>query len=299
MMDRLEYIGSSEIAALFEVHPWLTPWELWHIKRGDIEPRDLSDSEKVQMGIALEASIAEEAARKWNWKLRKGTFVPHPTIPKMGATPDYFIEAVEGDMVLEIKNVSSDQAVKWKDEPPLHYLLQLQHQLACTRCGRGVIVAMIGGWQLRKWEYGFHVKTVAAIEREVKAFWESIEEGREPPFEGTESEIKALNRMYEKMHTGKVVDLSSSNAFVAACSDYLRLKEEIDKLERELNVAKATILACMKEATQAHGSGFVAKISITPARPPRAAEPGEIIPGRAEVRRLSVKFNAANKEKVS
>lgn len=289
-MDRSQYVGSSEVAALFGLSPWLSEWELWMIKAGRIPARDLSGEERVQAGLALEASIADWAAQKFGWVTEAGRFCASDDTPGMGATPDYIIvqgEEEELPLILEVKNIGLDTWARWKGEVPFHYILQVQHQMACAKMAGAYIVALVGGNELHPFRIKRSEKIIQEIKKRVSEFWDSIREGREPPFTGYENEIRILHSLNDM--ASESLDLSTNNAFIDACHTYLRTKAKIDELEKELNKAKATILHEMMGAKRAQGGGFEVSISITPERPPRPPKPGEMIPGRAESRRLIVK----------
>ena len=151
--DRSQFIGSSEIAALFDVHPFMSRWELWQVKAGHLQATDLSDVERVQWGTRLEDAIAAGLAEQYKWTVeRHGVSMAHPTVPGMQAKPDYQITGPDarGNGILEIKNVDYLQWRKWEnEEPPLAYILQLQHQLACTGLKWGRIGYLIGGQHSR------------------------------------------------------------------------------------------------------------------------------------------------------
>ena len=56
----------------------------------------------------------------------------------LGATPD----ATDGTMLLECKSTKPDTYLKYKAEPPLQYLVQLQVQLYCTDIKEGYLAIL-------------------------------------------------------------------------------------------------------------------------------------------------------------
>lgn len=270
LSERAKWVGASESAALLGVSPFLTRFELWHFKSGTIPPHDLDENERVQAGQHLEAAIAAWASARWNWPVRKvRDYLVHPHVARMGASLDF--ETLDGQPV-EIKNV--DYLVfrdgEWAAEgdvltdAPAHYLIQVQHQLAC-RPGieRGWLVVCVGGNRLYRMEVPRHEKLIARIEREVAAFWRSVEEGHEPrpDFEADASTIGLLYAGQE----GEVIDLRQHNRFPDLCAEYLAAHE----IEKEARARKAAALAEIKtimgSATTAIGpDGFKVKASHVP-----------------------------------
>lgn len=127
---RKENVGASDVAALFPCGSFKTHFELWAEKSGKVEPEQL-DCERVDLGNAFEWPVIEVAAKRNNWAARKPEgYYTHDTIKGMGCTPDAILIDEDGaEFLAEIKFV--DYGIfkeQWvDDEPPLKYLLQLQH----------------------------------------------------------------------------------------------------------------------------------------------------------------------------
>ncbi|MEQ9242063.1 YqaJ viral recombinase family protein [Roseovarius indicus] len=60
---RRRNINSSEVAALFGYSPYLTLYELWNVKAGELE-NSFTSNDRVEAGQFLEPSIAAWAAHK-------------------------------------------------------------------------------------------------------------------------------------------------------------------------------------------------------------------------------------------
>ena len=54
LAGRKNSIGASEVAAAIGISPFMTPNELWEIKTGRREPKDLSTSSRVVFGQQAE-----------------------------------------------------------------------------------------------------------------------------------------------------------------------------------------------------------------------------------------------------
>jgi len=256
---RPKYIGASEVAALFGHSPYLTKFELWHQKRGNIED-SFQENERVFWGSVLEPAIARGAAETHGWKLDKpaGYYV-HDSVEGMGATPDYIITDKEkGEGLLEIKSI--DWIVfkdSWDEgEPPIHYLLQLQHQLACTGHKWGAIAALVGGNQLEIFTYDRHEATISKIEQAVKEFWGSVREGQEPP--AVAEDYSLLQEMFTHA-SHKQEDLTADNELPGLCAQYKEAGQRRKEAEKEEKGAKSRIMQKLRDADSAICVGFFIK----------------------------------------
>lgn len=208
---RRKHVGSSEVAALFHSAPEDEPkyiqshFALWQVKAGRI-PAPGVDNKRTRWGLRQEAVIAEAAAEEYGWTIEPGVYVSHELVRGLGASLDRIISAgpeVEkfgGPGVLECKNVDWLQHRRnWTDnEPPMHILLQHQHQLAATGFKWGAVVCLVGGNDLKRYDYERHDKTIKSIEKRISDFWTSIDNDEEPPVDNRPSTAAALQALYGK-----------------------------------------------------------------------------------------------------
>lgn len=288
---RARVVGASEVAALFGVSPYLSHWALWQIKAGRAPAPDLAGDVRVTWGLRLENAIADAVAEERGWTLLPGGHRVHPRVPGMGCTLDREV-GDRGGGVLELKAV--DWLVRkrqWGDEPPAHILLQLQHQLSVTGHAWGAVAALVGGNELRIWEYEARPKIIAEIERRVRAFWQSVRENKPPPVDGSASTSETLAALYPEART-EMLDLRGDNLLPEACAGWLREDEN----EKAAARAKAHFAAIIKEkagdAETVMANGFTVRLPAIAAIPDKTITPemvGQTIKGRAGYRRLSVK----------
>lgn len=291
---RAANVGGSEVSALFDCQPAyaLSRYALWHVKAG-LSGHPPVDNPRVAWGLRLEAAIAHAAAEKEGWAIRPGGYATDDTTPGLGASLDFVIEG-DDPGVLEIKNV--DWLVhrrSWTDaEPPLHILLQLQHQLAATGFTWGAVAALVGGNDLVVYRYTARPGVIANIRERVAAFWQSVREERPPPPDGSEGARHVLREMYPDLHD-EIADLTEDNELPELCADLVRWTADRRAAQEAENELKARIMAKLTDHKKARAQGFFISVAVTPANDGRPAEPGEIIGKRAESRRLIVKEQAA------
>ena len=290
LAHRAGRIGASEVGALFGVGH--TPlYTLWHVKAGNVPPPSLDDDERVFWGQVLEPAIAAGLATLNGWRLRPALYAEHPTVPGMGASPDFDILGDDGQpaALLEVKNVAFDvHRAAWGDEPPLHILLQAQAQMACTGLSLCHVGALVAGNTPRTYAVPRRPAVIAEIERRVTAFWRSIAEGRAPEPTGHDRDAETVRALHPDLDDAEA-DLSDDNEAPILCAEMLRqgaIRREAAEAEAE---ARARLLVRLADHGRAIVPGFRVSVSVTPAKPERVALAGEKIPGRAEARRLNVK----------
>ncbi len=259
--DRIKYVGASEVADLFGVG-FKSRWQLWLEKAGRLEPEDLSANEHIRRGNFLEPAIAEWAADKWGMKIRKvKRYKQHPDVPRLGASLDY--ESQEGKLIpVEIK--SSEARQLWEVDgdtildAPLKYLLQVQTQLACAGAEYAWLIVMLAG-KLYRMKVHRHDDTIQKILAEVKDFWATVDEKKEPkPDFAADSALIASLMQVDKE---KVVDLTGNNHLPVLCAEYLESGETEKKAKEKREAAMAEIRGIIGDAGKAMAKGF--KITTT------------------------------------
>lgn len=132
-------IGASEAAAVVGVSPWMTPMELWRLKVGAAQAKDLSGSPAVSRGVRMEPVLRDLYA----------AMHPHYTVdyhaydilyqedrPWLFATLDGEVTDDTGRRgILEIKTSTPNGKIgwaKWDGQVPLPYWCQIQHQMLAT-----------------------------------------------------------------------------------------------------------------------------------------------------------------------
>lgn len=259
---RAKVVGGSEIAALFDCQPAyaLSKYALWCVKSGRIAPPEVT-GERPKWGLRVERAIAEGVMEEHGWKVRQAGWAAHPSIAGMGCTLDFLIDDHEdGPGVLETKNVDwLAHKREWSDgEPPVHILLQHQHQLACTGFGWGAVAALVGGNDLMIYKYQRRDKLISDIERRVLAFWQSIADNKPPPVDGSDSAAEALKAMYPAA-TLDEIDLSADNELPELCAKLAWARDAEKTAKADASEARNRILAKVGEHKRATCSGWIVK----------------------------------------
>jgi predicted phage-related endonuclease len=280
---RASYIGGSEVAALFYryrsadgveyvlhayeaappdatplgcVSKFQTAMGLWNIKAGVVQPPDLT-GDRIDAGRYLEPALAEWAAQKWSWPIRKvRRYLKHDEVGGWGASLDF---EVHGDgqtgVPVEIKNVdrgafARDWAVEGDEivAPPLHYLLQVQHQIGTTGADHGWIVACVGGNELRRGRIARHEPTQQRIAEAVREFWVGVSENV-PPL-GV-ADYSAVSQTYAYGDKERFVDLTADADLPGLIRAYQSARDQSDAHEARVEALKGQIAARLGDATRA------------------------------------------------
>ena len=243
-------IGASEAAAAIGVSPWSSPMQLWGEKTGRIEPDDLSEVERVQWGTILEPIIGEEYSRRTGRHVGHNAayeIVRHPNHDCMQATLDFRQHADDhaGPGVLETKTTSEWNKADWQGEPPLHYQIQLQHQLACTDHSWGTLAALVGGQELFWIDFERNDRFIAAMIEAEARFWDHVTSDTPPPVDGSIVTADALRQLYGK-DDGETIALPAES--IVWDEKLVEVKAYIKELKADQVALENNLKAAMQDA---------------------------------------------------
>jgi predicted phage-related endonuclease len=233
-------------------------FSLWMVKSGRLEAPDVT-GERPAWGRRLEDVIGEACAEEYGWMLRRGEWVQDMK-SRLAATTDFY-RIIDNRIseVVEIKN--TDWIVhrnQWtEDQPPVHVQVQLQAQLACTGLYTGHVVALVGGNHLTPYEFERDERLIADMRARAVDFWQSIDENRPPPVDGSASTHATLGRLWPEAVLGKPYDTEDDPEFHRLCEelrDIAPVRLEAEKAEKQI---KNDLLARMGDCEVAVYDGRV------------------------------------------
>jgi len=261
-------INSTEVAALFNCSPYMTEYELWHLKKGMIQD-SFSENERTKWGSRLQDSIAHGVAEDNNWKIKKMDEYMYDQDHRIGSSFDFMIPLLNKTLqpaLLEVKNVDSlafkNGWIQHDDgdlEAPLHIELQVQHQLFISGLDTAFIAALVGGNTPFIIERQRDESIIKQILKKVSMFWESINKN-EPPNPDFEKDFETIKQVYAGVKKGKAIEGTSTIKEWA--EKYSRLGEEIGKLNREREVLKGKMLMAMGDAEKILDNTFTVTSGI-------------------------------------
>jgi len=293
---RGKYVGASDVAALFGVQAGysLDRFALHHVKAGNVPAPEVGGA-RVKWGQRLEELVALALNEDHGYAITRGRYAIADDCPGLGASLDFETEGdplgeFSGPGIVETKNVDFITHKRaWTDgEPPPHILLQLQAQLGASGYGWGLVAALVGGNDLRVYRYAARPKLIADIKARVEQFWQDVSDGREPKPSASDASAAIIRAMYAETR-GDLVDLSADNELPALCAQMLEAAERRRAAEKDEAEAKNRIAAKAGPNLRIMAQGYWINVAVVAEKPDRPAEAGEIIRGRKESRRITVK----------
>jgi predicted phage-related endonuclease len=222
--------------------------QLWHEKRGEAEPQDLSGNLVVQLGAAT-----EELNRCW-YERHTGRritdvqrWVKHSAIPWMAATLDGIVEG--GEAVYEAKFMLpwsfSEEAAAEK------YMAQLQHNMWVTHLKSSVLSIITGGGKWVEITIPMDPLYLTVLVSAEKKFWRCVQSGEIPHLINAEPPRPRIEAI-------RIVDMSSSNSWAEFAAVFRSTRNAFLEHERAKGELKALI---PEDAKEAIGQGVRAKRS--------------------------------------
>lgn len=149
---RYNSIGGSDAAAIIGKSPWMTNVDLWRIKTGREQQKDLDDLELVKYGHEAEPLIRELFKLdnpELEVRYQPDTILKNSKYPFAHASVDgLLVRKKDGALgILEIKTATIQSAVqgaKWRDgNVPVNYLIQVLWYMGVTEAKFAYIVAQL------------------------------------------------------------------------------------------------------------------------------------------------------------
>jgi predicted phage-related endonuclease len=221
---------------------------LWREKRGEVEPKDLSNNLVVQLGL-----VTEDLNRRW-YQVNTGHAltdvqrrIRHPVLCWMAATLDGRVEATGA--VFEAKFMLpwafSEEAAAEK------YMPQLQHNMWVVAARSAVLSVITGGgkWvEIATHSDPLYQHLIVTAERK---FWRCVERGEPPRLFGVEPPKPRIEAL-------RIVDMSGSNSWTKFADLFRNTRQAFLDHER----SKAELKSLMPEdAKEAIGHGVRARRS--------------------------------------
>lgn len=175
--ERVKDLTSSDIPILFG-QGYSGYDELFESKRSGKE-LPITPNERMDWGVALQDSIAQEFARRNKWTIKKKSeYIRIPEL-RIGSSFDFEIAGTENTL-LEIKNVSTESYKGWirgfEIQMSPYIELQVQHQMLVSGYKYCIVGALIAGCQGILIQRQANEKIQSAILRKCEEFWRRIDE---------------------------------------------------------------------------------------------------------------------------
>lgn len=260
---RMQDITSTEVAALFGLSPYMTPFELFHRKKDGVIVK-LEMNERMAWGLALQDSIAAYVAKEQGLTIRRMDEYMRDPEHRIGASFDFAI----GDIgLMEIKNV--DGLVfknDWTEDEkgiqgPLHIEIQVQHQLAVSGREYCLLTALVGGNKLVQVKRTRDEAVITAIRVAVAKFWHDIETNN-PPAPDFEADADFIGKLFGYAEPGSVLNVVEDATMLAQAQEYKRLGDIAKDCETKRDAIKAELLTKIGTAEKAIGDGYTISAGV-------------------------------------
>lgn len=258
LRQRSQDLTSTDCACLFGFSPYgRSYFDLWHEKRhGDVG--QITENERMRRGKQMERAISDMYGDDYGVRLEDaGSYCRIPDL-RIGSSFDFFgwTNPPPTRHIVECKNVDyiafrngwtvTDDFI----EAPPYIEFQVQHQMLVSGIRRAVIVALIGGNDLRVLER----EADPVIHREIIAraarFWQSIE-ANEPPDPVFPGDAESFIRQRSYAEPGRLLDLRDDPAACALFADFNAKQEAVKSAELERDTAKARLIERIGDAEKA------------------------------------------------
>lgn len=285
-------VTSTESAALFEMSPYTTRFELWHRKREQrietIEARG-----RMLWGQRMQDTIARGIAEDYGVKVRRINAYMRLSNCRMGASFDFEIVGLadgehallqadqtlralyreHGAGVLEIKNVDSlvfknewsaerDEETGAKEyDAPAHIEIQVQHQLRVIERAWSALGVLVGGNNPIVIIRHRDVEVGETIENRIREFWQSVDDNVPPPPVFPDDAAFAC-KLYGYAEPGKVYDGRQDEALTDMIIDYVDAADRHTKASEDKKIAQAKIFTHIGEHEKALANGFTVSAAM-------------------------------------
>lgn len=261
-----QFVGASEISALFGENPYLTPLRLWGLKTRRIPPEP--ENKYMRLGSRMEPIIAEEYCLATGRTIYCDMFEPgcaavhqfgpmamysRPDAP-ISCTPDRIINPIEWNGREEIgacqlKWRSTNFGDDWKEidgvvNVPMATQMQVQMEIGILGLAWGSAAALIGG-DLRYRDFPRNDRFFeVAMVKAAKFMWH-VKHDKQPD-DVTPDDRATLCELYPEQIPGKVIALPEEAAKVT--ERYELAKAAVDHNESIVEHCKAQIQAMLGDA---------------------------------------------------
>ena len=249
LRQRSQDLTSTDCACLFGFSPYgRSYFDLWHEKRhGDVG--QITEDSRMRRGKQMERAIAEMYASDYEKQYARASDYCRIPELRIGSSFDFFEINGTGARVAiwECKNVDY---IAFKNgwtvtddfiEAPPYIEFQVQHQMLVSGISRAVIVALIGGNDLRVLER----EADDAVHREIIAraakFWQSVD-ANEPPDPVFPGDAESFIRQRAYAEPGRLLDLRDDPEACALFAAFNAKQAAVKAAELERDTAKARLI---------------------------------------------------------
>lgn len=253
-------IGASDAAACVGCSPYQSTLGLWAEKAGRVEPQPPADMDAVEMGRLLEPIVLERLRQKtglWIESWPSELIVMRDGEPWQRCTPDGLVfDGARGVGLVQAKT-ARETDTGWGEEPPVHYQMQVQHEMAVTGLPYALLVVLFGGrrleWYAEQRDEAV-IEWLTSVERQI---WGYVERDEALPPELCSGDVMLRAADTLRLHPdddGSEIVLDAYQAGVVA--EYADLCDAAKGSDKRRDQLKAQIVEWIGPATYAQAGGL-------------------------------------------
>ncbi len=242
---RKNYVTSTEVAALYGLSPWMTAFELYHIKRGNIQQANVSNN-FMKFGKILEEPICKMILLEHpEWEINGFPFFYYDDTDKIGSSFDRIVIIDGKTWLLEIKSISYAEYKKkfTDDEAPPVYEIQMQTELEVSDKFDGIVLAVFI-LDTREIRYIFRERDRemgAEMRQAVREFWGM----NEPPEPDWERDKSVIAKMCPDVDESKSLDATENNEITELAAQINASNDLIKQEEKNIEGWKGKLLTLL------------------------------------------------------
>lgn len=207
LQQRNEGIGSSDASAIAGLSTFESPYSLWEIKTGRAPldpPVDKTTERLREWGNRLEPVILDATAEEL------GVGIVKPEVGYKSTKHDWMRCNLDGwtedGRIFEAKTVHLAQRHKWDGQIADHAEIQVTHASLVTGATKAVVAALIGGSDLRVYEYAINPRIQEILFDMEQKFWECVQSDTPPAVDGHARTLETLTAEWAHRPQPKEVD---------------------------------------------------------------------------------------------
>ena len=243
-MNRVGFIGGSDVPAILGVSPWKTPHELWLQKTGRAAREEVTPEQQKRFdrGHRLEPVVLQMLVDRLQDEGHEVEVIATNKRYQDAASPFMSCE-IDFELMLDGEHVNGDcktvhpfAAKKWgeegTDEVPIDYAAQFMHGLGITGRRRCIIATLIGMDDLLIYFVERDEETIDGIRGRVIEFWNECIVADKAPDPIDFDDCKAI---YAKSNGGSIEATAEIRDAVFTLSDVKAKIKSLEASEEELS----------------------------------------------------------------
>lgn len=245
--DRTKSLGGSDIAAIFGVSPWVTPYQLYLSKTNPIY-QEQETNLAMEIGSELEKFILEKAKKELGYLTlntnKDQLFKKHPKYDFLTGNIDAI--TLDSKTIIEAKTAASNK--DWQDGIPEYYKLQIAHYANIWDVDT-VIVALLTlgrGKEIKYFTYRRDLEYEKKIEEKAVKWWQDcILGGNLPDCTPNDTSTYSIDNI--DIDSELVLSRTDEVTIKAMIKQNQEAKQKIEELENTIKKNNAYVANLMKE----------------------------------------------------